>query len=1338
MNQHLETMHSGQRLGSSAEDAPRPGPDAGAGARVVRLLGLLALLIASVAMIPTPSQAAPSRIVQLRADQATGSTHYPSPGLGSPWVNLISGADGDCENFHGNGVSGWSGKGTHDSPWRLYWEGGKQRVVFAAGSFPALQDSTAPVTAELWFKTSFNGARPELLYLMDWLQAPIPGGNPELEMKGMSIAIQDGELKVYQNDWVSAGAVAPNTWNHVAVVKAPGDLRVYLNGHRAYTGTHPHMGAQTSPLTLGCSVYKYFQGYSGGSVYGDYFSGSIAQASVWSGALSDAEVTASFAADSATYLPNPADPPLMKLVSLRADSSNGATRHAVPGAGGPWVDLTGRGHSASLAGVSGADTTSGWAGAGTGSSPARLAIDGVNDIVVIPAGSIPELQELIPTTTQVWFKTDPDVAADSSHYVVEWLAGTTSIYGLSVETAGGQLKIQRSGTGWTSVAPVAPNHWYQVTITKRPGEMRVYLDGAQVFSTSRPTVGVQGTDLVLGGSTWRGAGQYGDFTKGGVGAFTLWQGVLGDAQIRASFVADSARYLGPLTILANAGAHGSVAPAGAALVSRGDAHTVTITPAACYQVAAVLVDGVSAGAVSSYTFFNVQDDHTLSATFSLLQWTLRASAGVGGTISPVDSVAVPCGGSQAFTITPDACHTVAGLTVDGVPAGAATSYTFTNVTADHTIAASFALKSWTITATAGADGTISPSGAVAVDCGANASFTVTPNACRVVTAITVDGVSVGVVPSYTFTNVQQNHTIAATFAPGSPTITTSATAGGTITPSGTVTLSCGANQSFTVTPNANYHTVDVFVDGVSSGVGPTFAFTNVQISHTVAATFAIDTHALVTAVNGQGTVTRTPDAPVYDHGTSVQLTAAAPPAWAFNGWSGDATGTTNPLMVVINATTVISATFIHVDQTPVAQLLAPNGGEEMFAGDVRTITWSASDDHAVTVDLALSSDDGLTWTPIATGLANTGSYTWTVPLMTGITSRVRVTATDALAQAAADQSNAAFTIRRRLTGILSFRADSASGTSAYPVPSAAGPWTDLAGAYDAELSNFAAPTSGWAGTGVPGDPYRLEYAGTDELASLAPGSIAELQNPTEVTAAVWFRTPVTEDMARYFYLMEWLEEDGKGMAISVHENNLYVYLEPWTSIRTLAPGTWHHVVVIKKLNEVSVYVDGKLRYSGTKSMIGGQTSALTIGASTWRGPGDYGDFYQGAISQVQVYAGAASDAEAKTMYAQTAYSYDEGTLAVGGSDANGLSLLGTANPARGNLRVSFSLADARPARLELLDLAGRRVRDADVTAFGPGRHGVDLARESMPAPGMYWVRLSQGGRAITKRVAVIQ
>ena len=68
-----------------------------------------------------------------------------------------------------------------------------------------------------------------------------------------------------------------------------------------------------------------------------------------------------------------------------------------------------------------------------------------------------------------------------------------------------------------------------------------------------------------------------------------------------------------------------------------------------------------------------------------------------------------------------------------------------------------------ISASAGAGGTIVPSGTVYVNAGNSQTFTITPNAGYSISNVLVDGVSVGAVPSYTFSSIQSNHTIAAYF-----------------------------------------------------------------------------------------------------------------------------------------------------------------------------------------------------------------------------------------------------------------------------------------------------------------------------------------------------------------------------------------------------------------------------------------------------------------------------------------------------------------------------------------------------------------------------------------------
>lgn len=78
------------------------------------------------------------------------------------------------------------------------------------------------------------------------------------------------------------------------------------------------------------------------------------------------------------------------------------------------------------------------------------------------------------------------------------------------------------------------------------------------------------------------------------------------------------------------------------------------------------------------------------------------------------------------------------------------------------------------------------------------------------------------------------------------------------------------------------------------------------------------------------------------------------------------------------------------------------------------------------------------------------------------------------------------------------------------------------------------------------------------------------------------------------------------------------------------------------------------------------------------------------------------------------------------------------NPGRGALGLAFTLATASPARLELLDLAGRRVLTHDPGAPGAGRHLVEIPRASSLAPGLYVLRLIQDGKSVARRVTLLR
>lgn len=87
--------------------------------------------------------------------------------------------------------------------------------------------------------------------------------------------------------------------------------------------------------------------------------------------------------------------------------------------------------------------------------------------------------------------------------------------------------------------------------------------------------------------------------------------------------------------------------------------------------------------------YNPAEDVARSFVIAELTHTITASSSAHGTISPSDAVTVADGSDKTFTMTPASGYKVVGVKVDGDSVGAVTTYTFTGVTSDHSIEASF-------------------------------------------------------------------------------------------------------------------------------------------------------------------------------------------------------------------------------------------------------------------------------------------------------------------------------------------------------------------------------------------------------------------------------------------------------------------------------------------------------------------------------------------------------------------------------------------------------------------------------------------------------------------------
>ncbi|TVQ93936.1 MAG: T9SS C-terminal target domain-containing protein [Bacteroidetes bacterium] len=150
--------------------------------------------------------------------------------------------------------------------------------------------------------------------------------------------------------------------------------------------------------------------------------------------------------------------------------------------------------------------------------------------------------------------------------------------------------------------------------------------------------------------------------------------------------------LNTYTITATSGPNGGINPEGEIEVTHGDDLTFEITPAPGYHIDDVLVNGESAGAVSTYTFENIAEDGTIHAEFAINIYQVTVTSEGNGTVSPDGVIDAPHGSSLTFELTPDEGNFIADILVNGQSVGAQSSYLLANITSNTTFHAVFELE----------------------------------------------------------------------------------------------------------------------------------------------------------------------------------------------------------------------------------------------------------------------------------------------------------------------------------------------------------------------------------------------------------------------------------------------------------------------------------------------------------------------------------------------------------------------------------------------------------------------------------------------------------------------
>jgi hypothetical protein len=201
-------------------------------------------------------------------------------------------------------------------------------------------------------------------------------------------------------------------------------------------------------------------------------------------------------------------------------------------------------------------------------------------------------------------------------------------------------------------------------------------------------------------------------------------------------------------------------------------------------------------------------------------------------------ITVTYGTNLTYTITPEVGYKIDDVLIDNQSVGPVTTYTFSNAKGDHSISVLFSVIPLSINVDANPGGSVSPEGTTIVNYGSEITCTFIPDYGYRINDVKIDNISAGSILSYSFKNITGNHNLSVVFKPITTyTISVSPGNGGSITPSGTVTLFEGTDQVYSIIPEEGYRIMDVLVDNKSVGPVSEYTFSNIESNHNISARF---------------------------------------------------------------------------------------------------------------------------------------------------------------------------------------------------------------------------------------------------------------------------------------------------------------------------------------------------------------------------------------------------------------------------------------------------------------------------------------------------------------------
>ena len=309
---------------------------------------------------------------------------------------------------------------------------------------------------------------------------------------------------------------------------------------------------------------------------------------------------------------------------------------------------------------------------------------------------------------------------------------------------------------------------------------------------------------------------------------------------------------------------------------------------------------------SSYQFPMTATNRTLTANFALVvpgnfAINLSSNPAAGGTTNGAGSYVE--NSTRIVSATPNTGYTFVSWTDGGLVVSTSTNYTFT-LTGNKSLVANFSINTYALTVS-GVNGTVAKNPNLSIfDYGSIVQLTPTPSVGYSFTSWTGDATGTANPLSVT---MNANKAITANFTLNTYTLNVTATNGSVVKIPNQTTYNHGTSVQLTATPNSGY----TFTSWSGDATGTTNPLTvSMTANKNITANFTAIVGTLtlnVTAVNGS--VVKNPNLTGYLSGASVILTATPNSGYTFTGWSGDATGSVNPVTVVMNSNKNVTANF---------------------------------------------------------------------------------------------------------------------------------------------------------------------------------------------------------------------------------------------------------------------------------------------------------------------------------------------------------------------------------------------------------------------------------------------